>query len=53
VVALYALDKVHFGVRPAITNHGKVNNWTGNRHGIVGYLDDMQVAKTIHACLTA
>jgi hypothetical protein len=53
VVALYPLNKTHFGVSPAITNHGKVDNWTDNRHGIVGYLDDMLVAKTIHACLTA
>jgi hypothetical protein len=53
VVSLYPLDKAHFGVRPAITNHGKVKNWTDNRHGIVGYLDDTLVAKTIHSCLTA
>lgn len=52
VVALYPLNKTHFGVTPAITNHGKVDNWTDNRHGIVGYLDDKLVAKTIHACLT-
>ena len=53
VVALYPLNKTHFGVTPAITNRGKVDNWTDNRHGIVGYLDDKLVAKTIHACLTA
>lgn len=53
VVALYPLNKKHFGVTPAITSHGKVDNWTDNRHGIVGYLDDKLVAKTIHACLTA
>ncbi len=52
VVALYPLNKTHFGVTPAITNYGKVGNWTDNRHGIVGYLDDKRVAKTIHACLT-
>jgi len=53
VVSLYPLNKTHFGVTPAITNHGKVDNWTDNRHGIVGYLDDRLVAKTIHSCLTA
>lgn len=53
VVALYPLDKAHFGVRPAITNHSNVDNWTDNRHGIVGYLDDERVAKSIHAGLTA
>jgi hypothetical protein len=40
-------------VDPAVTNHTKVSNWTDNRHGIVGYLDDELVAKTIHAGLTA
>ena len=52
VVALYPLNKKHFGVTPAITNHSKVDNWTENRHSIIGYLDDKLVAKTIHACLT-
>ena len=53
VVSLYPLNKMHFGVTPAITNHGKINNWTDNRHGIIGYLDDKLVAKTIHSCLTS
>ena len=53
VVALYPLDAKHFGVNPAVTNHDKASNWTDNRHGIVGYLDDKLVAKTIHAGLTA
>lgn len=52
VVSLYPLDKDHFGVTPAITNHGKVSNWTDNRHGIIGYLDDKLVAEAIHAELT-
>jgi hypothetical protein len=53
-VALYPLDKTHFGaVTPAIVNHDTVHNWTDNRHGIVGYLDDELVARTIHAALTA
>lgn len=53
VVSLYPLNKTYFGVTPPITNHGKVNNGTDNRHGIIGYLDDKLVAKTIHSCLTA
>ena len=52
VVSLYPLNKTYFGVTPSIKNHGKVDNWTDNRHGIVGYLDDKLVAKTIHACLS-
>lgn len=53
VVALYPLDKTRFGVKPAIENHNKVQNWTDNRHGIVGYLDDELVARTISAALRA
>ena len=37
VVSLYPLNKTHFGVTPPINNHGKVDNWTDNRHGIIGY----------------
>jgi hypothetical protein len=47
VVALYPLDKGNFDVNPAITNNGSVQNWTDNRHGIAGYLDDMNVAKIV------
>lgn len=53
VVSLYPLDKTYFGVTPAIENHAKVDNWTDNRHGIVGYLDDKLVAKTIYSCLSS
>jgi hypothetical protein len=49
VVALYPLDRDNFDVSPAVTNYGSVQNWTDNRHGIVGYLDDVNVAKIIHA----
>ena len=48
VVALYPLDPANFAVDPAITNNSTVNNWTENRHGIIGYLDDPKVAKAIH-----
>jgi hypothetical protein len=47
VVALFPLDAANFPVTPAIENYGKVNNHTDNRHGIVGYLDDADVAKHI------
>jgi hypothetical protein len=49
VVSLYPLDKDNFDVDPSITNNGSVHNWTDNRHGIVGYLDDADVARTIRA----
>jgi pimeloyl-ACP methyl ester carboxylesterase len=51
IVALYPLDKDNFDVAPAITNYTGVHNWTDNRHGIIGYLDDADVAKAIRAGL--
>lgn len=51
IVALYPLDKDNFDVAPEITNNGTVHNWTDNRHGIVGYLDDQNVAKVVLAGL--
>jgi pimeloyl-ACP methyl ester carboxylesterase len=47
VVALYPLDKTNFDITPAIRNFSRVDNHTDNRHGIAGYLDDVQVAKEI------
>lgn len=47
VVSLYPLDADNFNVDPAIQNNGQVDNWTENRHGIIGYLDDPQIAKAI------
>lgn len=47
VVALYPLDTDNFDVDPSVTNYGKVNNETSNRHGISGYLDDRSVARMI------
>jgi hypothetical protein len=47
VVALYPLDQQNFPVQPRIQNDDTVNNGTGNRHGIVGYLTDGDVAKRI------
>jgi hypothetical protein len=51
VVALYPLDNTNFPVTPQIENYSKVKNSTDNRHGIVGYLDDAEVAKHIFAGL--
>jgi Lipase (class 3) len=47
VVALYPLDAANFPINPTVENYGKVLNATDNRHGIVGYLDDTDVAKHI------
>jgi hypothetical protein len=53
VVALYPLDKNNFGIRPPIENKTDVDNFTENRHGIEGYLQDETVAKRIHEALTS
>jgi hypothetical protein len=37
----------NFPVQPAIAKYGKVKNPTDNHHGIVGYLDEPDVAKHI------
>lgn len=50
-VALYPLDDTYFGVDPAITNKLDVENFTDNRHGVIGYLADPTVAGWIHAAL--
>lgn len=49
VVALYPLAPPHFDISPkSIRNKRDVDNHTDNQHGIAGYLDDPEVAKTIH-----
>ena len=51
VVALYPLDPPHFPVDPPIPeiqNKSDVKNSTPNHHGIVGYLDDQEVARRIY-----
>ena len=56
VVALYPLNTRAFPLDPAdpaIENKTDVKNRTNNRHGIAGYLDDKDVARRIHAALTA
>jgi hypothetical protein len=47
VVALKPLDPAHFPIQPPIQNKGDVNNHTENRHGIIGYLDDPEVARLL------
>jgi hypothetical protein len=53
VVALYPLDATNFPVNPAVENYGSVLNATDNRHGIIGYLDDANVAKHVLDALEA
>jgi NAD(P)H-dependent FMN reductase len=53
VVALYPLDAQNFPVTPAIQNNTAVKNHTDNHHGIVGYLDDPGVARSILEALGA
>jgi hypothetical protein len=45
VVALLPLDGSTWSIRPPIENFGGVDNFTDNRHGISGYLDDATVAQ--------
>jgi hypothetical protein len=52
IVALNPLDNVYFRTDPAIVNNNKVKNKTDNRHGIIGYLNDRDVAAQIAAALT-
>lgn len=50
IIAIRALDDVTFPGPPGsieIENDSNVKNWTDNRHGIVGYLDDANVASRI------
>lgn len=51
VVALYPLDEHNFRVDPPIENKTDVDNFTDNRHGIAGYLEDAEVARRIHEAL--
>jgi hypothetical protein len=53
VVALWPVESPRFPVSPAPENRMDVNNHTGNRHGIPGYLDDPVVAQRIHDALVA
>ena len=53
VVALFPLDAVNFSTNPAIDNYNDVDNETDNQHGIIGYLPDQRVAKSIHEALVS
>ena len=50
-VALKPLDALSFPFKPPILNKNDVINPTDNRHGIIGYLNDKVVAKTIYEAL--
>ena len=51
VVALHPLERPHFNVSCNITNKSDVDNFTANRHGIIGYLSDPVVSKKIYEAL--
>lgn len=51
VVALNPLNDTYFPTDPEIENHKGVRNDTDNRHGIVGYLNDADVARKISDAL--
>ena len=50
-MALNPLDGKWFPVRPKIVNNSGVDNNTDNRHGIVGYLNDRNVAAQVATAL--
>lgn len=52
VVSLRPLDAATWNIEPPIENQGDVDNYTTNRHGISGYLDDAKVARWIARLLT-
>ena len=53
IVALYPLDTNNFPIDPEIENNTDIQNHTDNRHGIVGYLNDKEVARRIYDVLTS
>jgi pimeloyl-ACP methyl ester carboxylesterase len=52
IVALNPLDNVYFPANPSIVNNNRDRNKTDNRHGIIGYLNDRDVAEQIAAAWT-
>ncbi|MDP6636004.1 MAG: alpha/beta hydrolase [Phycisphaerae bacterium] len=52
VVALFPLDADNFATDRPISNYNDVDNDTDDQHGIVGYLPDKWVARSIHEALT-
>ncbi len=51
VVALNPLDNRYFPTTPPIVNYGGVDNQTDNRHGIIGYLNNAEVARRVAEAL--
>lgn len=51
VVALEPLDATTWNIKPLIENKSDVDNFTDNRHGISGYLDDARIAQWISGAL--
>lgn len=51
IVALFPLDSTNFPVNPAIENYSGIKNHTSNNHGIIGYLDNKEVARRIMSAL--
>ncbi|MEL0587209.1 MAG: hypothetical protein AAES65_20370 [Candidatus Thiodiazotropha sp. (ex. Lucinoma kazani)] len=52
IVALNPLDNRYFPTDPLIVNNNNVDNHTENRHGIIGYLNDAEVATQIAEAFT-
>jgi hypothetical protein len=50
---LHPLDTAHFPVDPPVPDRSDIDNTTSNRYGIVGYLADPWVARSIHDALVA
>lgn len=50
-IALKPLNSINFNIRPEIVNSNHVDNFTDNRHGIIGYLEDEVVAREIYLAL--
>ncbi|MFQ8432826.1 hypothetical protein [Amaricoccus sp. W119] len=46
-MALNPLDDTYFPTSPSIENDAGLDNDTGNRHGVTGYLDDRAVVTRI------
>lgn len=51
IVALRPLDSESFPITPLIENKNGVQNQTDNHHGIIGYLNDPDVARKIYEAL--
>jgi hypothetical protein len=51
IVALHPLTPSYFPVKPEVDHTDHVENLTPNRHGIIGYLSDREIAQRIHTAL--